>query len=227
MQNLKHSVGKISGIYCITNIENNKFYIGSSKNIYYRLRRHLSDLRANIHKNPKLQNAFNKYGEISFVSSILEETINLEKQEEFWIKKLNPIYNCVFINFSRLEFSDLQKERISTSMKLAIKEGRASCNKKALDVFDISGNKIDTLDSIKDFSDKYNITYSKAIELSNGKFNQWKGYRIFQKGLYSKVNPYILPGKGCMQITKNKFKQARIKLDELLENPEEDNQQPS
>jgi len=45
---------KKSGIYCIKNIVNDKFYIGSSIHIYYRLRRHKSDLIKKTHANPIL-----------------------------------------------------------------------------------------------------------------------------------------------------------------------------
>lgn len=63
----------ISGIYKITNIENNKFYVGSSCNIKQRWYAHLSMLRRDKHHNKHLQNAFNKYGEPSFKFEVLEE----------------------------------------------------------------------------------------------------------------------------------------------------------
>lgn len=51
-----------SGVYIILNIINNKYYIGSSKNVYIRLREHKSNLKGNKHENQRLQNAVNKYG---------------------------------------------------------------------------------------------------------------------------------------------------------------------
>lgn len=83
------------GIYKITNKTNGKFYIGSSKNISKRFREHKLDLKKNKHKNKKLQNAFNKYGEENFIFEILEEC-NLENLlvlENKYYQELKPFYN--------------------------------------------------------------------------------------------------------------------------------------
>lgn len=64
---------QICGIYKILNIINNKFYIGSSVNIYNRWKGHISALDKNCHNNKKLQNAWNKYGKYNFKFIILQE----------------------------------------------------------------------------------------------------------------------------------------------------------
>lgn len=51
-----------SGIYCIENIRNGKKYIGQSINVYYRWKKHKSELNNNTHDNDYLQKAWNKYG---------------------------------------------------------------------------------------------------------------------------------------------------------------------
>lgn len=60
----------MQGIYAIVNLENGKFYIGSSTNILGRLWNHLSSLRHNkeyfSNGQAILQKAWNKYGEDSF-----------------------------------------------------------------------------------------------------------------------------------------------------------------
>ena len=62
-----------TGIYKITNIKNDKFYIGStSESFLKRWNHHINSLRRGTHKNMHLQNAFNKYGEESFRFEILE-----------------------------------------------------------------------------------------------------------------------------------------------------------
>lgn len=63
----------ISGIYKITNLNNGKIYIGSSKDIKQRFRKHLSELRSGKHSNYHLQAAWDKYGEDNFVFEIIEE----------------------------------------------------------------------------------------------------------------------------------------------------------
>lgn len=61
-----------SGIYAIRHIESNRLYIGSAVDLKRRRREHFRRLRANSHKNPKLQNAWNKYGECEFEFVILK-----------------------------------------------------------------------------------------------------------------------------------------------------------
>ena len=63
----------IYGIYSITNTKSGKVYCGSSNNVSGRWRNHKSKLNKNIHANPHLQNAWNKYGEGSFQFNIEEE----------------------------------------------------------------------------------------------------------------------------------------------------------
>lgn len=78
---------KISGIYCIMNLFNNKVYIGSSQNIYVRRQKHFSLLRLNKHKNKHLQNSYNLYGKEMFYFFIIEECFidKLLSIEQFWM----------------------------------------------------------------------------------------------------------------------------------------------
>jgi group I intron endonuclease len=78
------------GIYKIINVVNNKFYIGSAVNFSRRKTRHFSELRTNKHNNLKLQNAWNKYGETSFVFAVVEEVQDkalLLEVENRWLKE--------------------------------------------------------------------------------------------------------------------------------------------
>ena len=79
------------GIYTITNIVNNKMYLGYTSNFQERKFRHFSQLRLNKHKNYHLQSAFNKYGESNFIFEILEECdINdVCWLEYYWMNLLN------------------------------------------------------------------------------------------------------------------------------------------
>jgi group I intron endonuclease len=56
-----------AGIYQIENQINGKLYVGSAINLQRRWLEHRSGLRRGVHGSPKLQNAWNKYGEENFV----------------------------------------------------------------------------------------------------------------------------------------------------------------
>lgn len=62
-----------SGIYSITNKMTGKVYVGSAINLAQRWMDHRKTLRAQRHKNPHLQSAWNKYGEAAFEFVILKE----------------------------------------------------------------------------------------------------------------------------------------------------------
>ena len=81
-----------SGIYKITCTINKKIYIGSAVSLRKRHNNHLNKLRHGIHENPKLQSAWNKYGEQAFTFEILELVLVLFliDREQYWLDKLKP-----------------------------------------------------------------------------------------------------------------------------------------
>ena len=85
----------MKGIYKITNIITNKYYIGSSNDIEDSLKRRFRELRNNRHPNKHLQSSYNKYGKDNFHSSILEECDNIIEREQFYIdsSNWNMLYN--------------------------------------------------------------------------------------------------------------------------------------
>lgn len=84
-----------SGIYAIVNKINNKIYIGQSGHIRLRWRHHLNDLRNNKHRSTYLNNAINKYDLKNFYFIVLEncESEDLDKRENYWIKKYKVDYS--------------------------------------------------------------------------------------------------------------------------------------
>lgn len=90
----------MTGIYKITNLKNNKVYIGSSTDIQRRWWKHQSELRLGRHPSYKLQTAYNKFGVESFSYSVLEECSEdvLLSREIYWIEQYDSIkngYNCL------------------------------------------------------------------------------------------------------------------------------------
>jgi len=82
---------KISGIYSITHIESGRLYVGSALDIYKRWSEHKSELTYNNHDNQRLQNFWNKYGEVAFEFKILElvsDSSLLLSREQYWMDKL-------------------------------------------------------------------------------------------------------------------------------------------
>ncbi len=61
------------GIYKITNTATGKCYVGQSQRVKKRVKEHFRLLDANKHPNQHLQNAFNKYGKVSFAWSLEAE----------------------------------------------------------------------------------------------------------------------------------------------------------
>ena len=88
---------RISGIYQITCIPENKSYIGSSNNVWRRLSTHFFHLRAGDHGNKPLQAAFDEYGLASFRYGILTEVPSnkIKDAESEWVDRygLSNLYN--------------------------------------------------------------------------------------------------------------------------------------
>ncbi len=89
-------------IYTITNIVNEKLYVGRTKSPVKRRGSHFRKLRKGVHENPKLQNAWNKYGESCFIFSIVDECVEdaICELETKWFDKYDRdeeiLYNCHF-----------------------------------------------------------------------------------------------------------------------------------
>lgn len=79
------------GIYSLKSKINGKMYIGLSKDVYYRRRKHFEMLKAKHHYNTKMQRHVNKYGldDLSFEIIELCDKNKLEEREIFWINYYN------------------------------------------------------------------------------------------------------------------------------------------
>ena len=106
-----------SGIYKITCTANKRIYIGSAMNLRTRKNNHWHTLRQNKHKNPSLQNAWNKYGEPCFIFEILELVLpmSLTAREQYWFNRLQPFgrrgYNIASEAGSQLGYSPTPEAR--------------------------------------------------------------------------------------------------------------------
>lgn len=85
-----------SGIYTITNLINNKIYVGSSINLKERIATHKRLLNKNNHHSKKLQNSWNKCGKNNFKFEIIERSCwfkFLIVREQYWIDFYNSYNN--------------------------------------------------------------------------------------------------------------------------------------
>ena len=109
------------GIYKIENIVNGNLYIGSCSNFNVRKGSHLCLLRQNKHHSIKLQRAFNKHKENSFLITLIEkcEKENLIIREQYYIDTLLPKYNICPTAGSNLNriFTEEHKQNLSKSLK--------------------------------------------------------------------------------------------------------------
>ncbi len=110
-QNIYYRPPATSGIYKITCTANKKIYIGSAINLRLRRKDHFGMLRRGKHENPKLQNAWNKYGEQAFTFEVLELVLSmsLTAREQYWFNKLKPFGNKGF-NIARIAGSNLGRK---------------------------------------------------------------------------------------------------------------------
>ena len=64
---------RISAVYAINDLTDGKFYIGSSIDVFFRMRRHHLELERGKHANARLQRAWLKHGAGTFSFGICEE----------------------------------------------------------------------------------------------------------------------------------------------------------
>lgn len=79
----------IASVYEFRNLITGRRYVGSSIHSHVRWNRHIRELEQKRHGNPKLQNAWNKYGSDAFVFQVLE---TLENATEEALRSLEQNY---------------------------------------------------------------------------------------------------------------------------------------
>lgn len=117
----------LSGIYKIFNTITKQCYVGSSKNIIKRWKRHLYQLSKGSHHSIFLQRSWNKYGKTCFTLEILEKVTQdkLFDREAAWINLLKPEFNLGTIgggdNLSNHPLKNIIRLKISSSFNNKIK----------------------------------------------------------------------------------------------------------
>lgn len=108
-------------VYLIECKSNNKKYVGSTtKTLKRRVSAHFNSLKNDSHCNAYMQNSWNKFGESSFIVSVLEENLksidDLLRCEDKWMSKLSTIIPNGF----NLKTAELQLLSVETKKKISI-----------------------------------------------------------------------------------------------------------
>jgi len=158
-------------IYKITNIQNNKIYIGQTvRPIKDRFHRHINDALNNI-IDTHFARAIRKYGKDSFYIEEIDSAKNqdeLNKKEQYWIQYYNSVkdgynetdalFKCGGNTYQSKTEKEMEiiKERIRQT-KLGSKNPMA----KKIKRINIATNEIDIFDTV--------ISCAKACGIKNGK----------------------------------------------------------
>ena len=119
----------LMGVYCIKNLIDNKYYVGSSKNIDTRIKTHKQHLLKGCHNCRVLQKDFDKLGEENFKFDILEivnDELLLTAYEKYYIYKLDAIvkykgYNEIFPTLNHKLFKEVYIKKEQQNLKQNLK----------------------------------------------------------------------------------------------------------
>lgn len=177
------------GIYRITNLLNNKSYIGSSINLTRRKAEHFYRFRSK-RGNSILKNSIIKHGIENFAFDIVEELYFgdwaendyikdiLEAREQFYLDTINPEYNIRQIATSNLGWKIAEDFREHLRNLGRSGKGR-KISFKTIEEYDLEGNFIREWRCAREASIELNICNGALSRVLSGEYKQTKG-KIFK-----------------------------------------------
>lgn len=239
MQSLGIEYRNVWGIYRIINTKNDKFYIGSSVNLYKRSYEHIRLLNLGKHPNLILQRSYNKSSEYYKIEIL--EVVNkdigrkeLLKIEQNYLDKYKT-YNTNFgYNFSPyatgVNFTDEIRKTLSKSLK-----GKTAHNKnipmsnqqkmqlKALKqskvfnilIYNIFGDKLFLFPCIHSCVRALNIDRRSIQRCLKGEYSMFKGFVFRYEN--DPFNKFPLNKTQLYKYTAHYYSNIIVKSDELLE----------
>jgi len=154
---MKKHVEIKSVVYKITNVINEKKYIGSTVNYKARKQEHFRDLFLNKHHSIALQRAYNIYGKDNFIFEIIEKVKDkndLISKEQFYIDSLYPEYNCCKVAGSPLG-RKMTIEQIAANSIRNKGDNNSNCKIKEKDFKKII--ELRSSETIRVIAKKYNV----------------------------------------------------------------------
>lgn len=165
------NIHNIPGIYAIYSIDYKYVYIGSSKNVYKRLKGHFQHLRTGNHQNKILQDYVNKRGidnlRVKFVKLCpIEDLLNCE---QFYFDHINPNFNICKTTDPKHDYRNIKRmNKYSKSRR------------KVVFQYDLKGNFIRKFESIREANLSLGEEYKYTSGISsclNKVRNSFKGYQ--------------------------------------------------
>lgn len=193
-------------IYKITNILNDKVYVGKSKNPKVRWRQHKCHSKK---RNTKLYYAMRKYGVDNFVFEILEECKENEVnvREEYYISFLKPYYNMTNGGDGGGFLNKKHGDKWKTSIK--------GSNSKKVACYDLEGNLLKTFDSCRDASYKTFGKECRGVDaVTRGEYQTYGGFqwKTFDVQPELKISPYKRKSHKIKKIAKYDLNKNLIEI---------------
>ena len=169
-------IGRVCGVYLLTDTVTGKTYVGSSTDIRMRLVQHFHSMSEKGRKNITTYNHFaityKDCGAKVFTAKVLEECTKdaLKDKEIYWIAFLNPSENTQHVIDERPIYSD--KERAMRSERTKRLWGNSEYKERAISV-----RKGKAYNKGYKCTDEQILNRKKAARISNMKRNygeQWK-----------------------------------------------------
>lgn len=184
---ISKNIPKQPGVYCVTNLINNKFYIGSSKNLYRRYYNHRESLDLKMFQGmPVLCRAYQKYGIENFEFKVIKITDEYYKWEELFINLLNPEYNISKMFNGKIQpnlgkkFNQKWIDKIKRTKPHSEEtiEILSKLNKKnACKLKFIKEDEILEFNSWVDANKYFNVN-STTIQVSFKRWSEWRDWKI-------------------------------------------------
>lgn len=161
-------------------------YIGSSKNLYVRLKEYHNSLKKGNHYNLFLQRLYNKYGEIAFKYDILEYCDNYIEREGFYIRSLSPKINVEQDPTCKVK-SQSTKDKIGKAMlgKLAGSKNPAA---RIVYQYNLAGDFIKEFSCATEAAKAVNGNDTAIGVAANGKIKSSAGY-LWSRVKVDKITP--------------------------------------
>lgn len=177
---------KQCGIYKITNLKNKHFYIGQSVDISKRFREHCfygAHPESKDHNSP-IHKAIYKYGKENFELKILEECSKeqLNEKEIYWIEKLQATKNG---NYNILKGG----------------QDRVKFDEKPVELYDLKGNYIKTIESAIKTAEELGISKSSVYGVLHKERPTCKGYQLkYANDSQTSIKNFVSKQGGVVQV---------------------------